>query len=230
MPKRRKFDRTIPPCPGDPDKYVLVRGRYKYYWRKKPENVSLNASLRKSAGATHFTNQAAKDMMSLLSFYTQRMEMGQIVTRIGGRFKKAYLENDRVDFSCMKEFVFQEKYPTWKIFRGMIYKKLVRNTLELRIGVGFANVLAPTSSAESYQLHVILLYGQPGKTGGIRIETEESPIYHFKEKQELFWEPTVILPGKNKPWMVMLYIGCKMTMGVPTPGRYKVLEVVETGG
>ena len=93
MSKKRKFNPTIPPCP-DPDRYVLVRGKYRYFWRLKRGTIKpavLNEVLARSAAITGQTNRAAKHMMSLLSVFTQRMELGLTTTRVAGAFITHYL-------------------------------------------------------------------------------------------------------------------------------------------
>lgn len=232
MPKKRKFNSTIPPCP-DPDKYVLVRGKYRYFWRRKrgtgEKPAVLNEVLTRSAAITAKTNRAAKHMMSLLSVFTQRMDLGLTTTRVAGAFKKAYLASGKMDFSFMHEIQFQEDYPIYDLFRGHVHKQVVKGSLQLSIGVGSQNVHAPSRVAESYYLHAIMLYGDPSKDRGIKIETDESRAYSFQEKGELECPFSFVLPAKNRPWMVLLYLGCKMKDRLPAGPRYHAMMVVATG-
>lgn len=232
MSKKKKFNSTIPPCP-DPDKYVLVRGKYRYFWRKKrgtgEKPAVLNEVLARSAAITGKTFRAAKHMMSLLSVFTQRMELGMTTTRVAGAFKKAYLKSGKMDFSFMDKIRFQEDYPIHKLFVGHVHKQIVRGSLQLSIGVGSLNVYPPSPVATGYQLHAILLYGDPSKDRGIKIETEESRIFSFKEKGHIECPLSLVLPAKNKPWMLLLYIGCKMRDSLPAGPRYHAMMVVTAG-
>jgi hypothetical protein len=231
MAKKRKFNSTIPPCP-DPDKYVLIRSKYRYYWRKKRGTVKpavLNEVLQRSAAITAKTNRAARQMMSLLSVFTQRMELGITTTRIAGAFKKAYLEDGKMDFRYMNKIQFQEDYPIYKLFTGRVYPTIARGSLLLDIGVGNLNVHSPGSKAASYQLHAILLYGDPAKERGIKIETDESRTYLYKEKGDLSCQLSLILPAKNRSWMVLLYIGSKLSVPLAAGPRYQAMMVVKTG-
>lgn len=230
MPKKRKFDRTIPPCP-DPDKYVLVKGKYRYFWRKKRGTLKpavLNEVLARSAAITGKTNRAAKQMMSLLSVFTQRMSLGMTTTRVAGAFKKAYLKTGKMDFQFMNGFLFQEDYPIHKLFTGHVYKQIVRGSIQLHIGVGGPNVHAPSRTAESYQLHAIMLYGDPSKDRGIRIETDESKTYLFKEKEHIDCYLSLVLPPKNRAWMVLLHISSKLNVPIAAGSKYHAMMVVMT--
>lgn len=231
MPKKRKFNSRIPPCP-DPDKYVLVRGKYRYYWRRKRGTVKpavLNEVLSRSAEITSKTNRAAKQMMALLSVFTQRMTLGMTTTRVAGAFKKAYLESGQMDFRYMDRILFQEDYPIYKLFTGHVYKKIVQDTLYLDIGVGKGNVHPPGRRAASYQLHAIMLYGDPSKERGIRIETEESITYTFREEETLRCKLSLVLPPKNRPWMVLLHIACKLDVPLAAGSKYHAMMVVKAG-
>ena len=233
MPKKTKFNSKVPPCP-DPDKYVLVRGKNGYYWRRKRGTVKpavLNETLARSAAITSKTNRAAKHMMSLLSVFTQRMALGMATTEAGGAFKRAYLKDGRMDFRFMHEIKFQreEEYPIHKLFTGSVYLQIERGSIQLQVGVGSLNVKAPSVKAEGYQLHAILLYCDPSKERGIKIETDESRIYSFKEKGDLTCQLSLVLPARNRPWMVLLYIGCKMIDKLPAGPRYHAMWVVKAG-
>lgn len=234
MPKKKKkFNPKVPPCPGDPEKYTLVRGKYGYYWRRNRGTVKpaiLNEVLSRSAAITSKTNRAAKHMMSLLSVFTQQMSLGMSTTEVGGAFKRAYLQDGRMDFRFMHEITFQGKeYPIHKLFKGSVYPKIERGSIQLQIDVGGPNVTPPSRHAVGYRLTGILLYGDPSKDHGIRIETEESETYSFTEKKEIDCKLSLVLPAKNRPWMVLLHIGCKMNDSLPAGPRYHAMWVVKAG-
>lgn len=232
MPKKKKFNPRIPPCPGDPEKYTLVRAKNGYYWRRNRGTVKpavLNEVLSRSAAITSKTNRAAKHMMSLLAVFTQQMSLGMSTTGVGGAFKRAYLQDGRMDFRFMHEITFQEGYPIHKLFTGHVYPKIERGSIQLQIGVGDLYVKAPSRHAAGYRLTAILLYGDPSKDRGIKIETEESQIYSFKEKKQEDCKLSLVLPAKNRPWVVLLHIGCKMRDGLYAGPRYHAMWVVKAG-
>lgn len=230
MPKKKKFDRRIPPCPGDPKDYILVRGKYRYYWRLKRGTLKpalLNEVLTRSAANTSTSNRAAKQMMSLLSVFTQQMELGATITLIAGAFKRAYLK-ERMDFRFMHEIEFQENYPVHKLFKGLVTPKIDRGSIHLRFDAGIS-VRRLSPHAESYRFTAILLYGDPAKDRGIKIETEESPTYSFDNKKPIDCELSLTLPARNRPWMVLMHISCKLIRGMYTGPRYFAMWVVEAG-
>jgi hypothetical protein len=231
MPKR-KFDSTKPPCP-DPDKFILVRGKYHYFWRRKRGTVKpavLNEVLAKSAAITKKCNRAAIQLMSLLSVFTQQMQLGRATSRIAGAFKKAYLKTGRMDFSCMQRIEFQEDYPIHRLYRGDIKKQIIKGCLDLHIDVGSLHVIKQNAALVSYQLHAILLYGDPSKDRDIRIETDESRIYTFGEEEKMDCHLQLVLPPKKRPWMALLYIGCKLSLPFPAGSKYHAMMVLMTSG
>jgi hypothetical protein len=231
MPKR-KFDPTKPPCP-DPDKFILIRGEYRYFWRRKRGTVKpavLNTVLAESAAITKNTNRAARQLMSLLSVFTQHMSLGRTTSRIAGAFKKVYLKTGRMDFSYMEKVEFQENYPVHRLYKGGISKQLVKGCLELHVPVGDEHMKRWSRTAVSYQLHAILLYGDPAKERGIRIETDESRTYHFGEGKKMDCHLRLVLPPKNRPWMALLYMGCKLSLPFPAGSKYHAMIVLKTSG
>lgn len=228
---KKKFDPTIPPCP-DPQRYLLVKGKYRYHWRLKRGTVKpavLNDVMKNSAAITAKTNQAAKQMMSLLSVFTQRMKPGMATTRVAGAFKKAFLRNGRMDFSFMEGLLFQEDYPINRFFTGMVQKEIVNGCLQLSIEVGSLNIKRHTKDAVTYQLHAIMLYGDPSKERGIKIETDESRTYSYDEEGAIDCELSLVLPPKNRPWMVLLHIGTQFRVSFPAAFKYHAMMVVATG-
>jgi hypothetical protein len=231
MPKKKKFDRRIPPCPGDPKDYILVRGKYRYYWRLKRGTLKpalLNEVLTQSAAITSSTNRAAKQMMSLLSVFTRHMELGQATTYVAGAFKRAYLKG-RMDFRFMHEVYFQESCDISDFFMGPVFPTIGPGGIKLKIGVGFGNVRPPGKVAVAYRVTGILLYGDPAKDQGIKIETDESDWYSFDTKEAVDCDLSLSKPPKNKPWAVLVYIMCKMRDKVPPGPKYHALWAVKAG-
>ena len=115
------------------------------------------------------------------------------------------------------------------MYKGGISKQIVKGCLELHVSVGNLHVKKLSVKATSYQLHAILLYGDPSKDRGIKIETDESRTYTFKEEGEVDCHLQLVLP-KNRHWVVLLYIGCKLSVPIPAGSKYHAMIVVTTGG
>lgn len=202
MPKKKKFDRRVPPCPGDPKDYKLVKGKNRFYWRLKRGTLKpavLNEVLARSAASTSISNRAAKQMMSLLSVFTQQMELGSTITLVAGAFKRAFLK-DRMDFQFMDKIRFQENYEIRKLFMGPVLLTIEPDRINLRVGVGDSNVKRLSPVAVSYRVTAILLHGDPAKDNGLKIETDESEWYSFKEKKPIGCHLSLTQPPKKKPW------------------------------
>lgn len=231
MPKKRKFNRKPPPCP-DPDKYALVRGKNGYFWRRNRGTVKpavLNAVLKRSASLTGPSNRAAKQMMTLLAAFTQEMALGTSVTRVAGAFKKSYLQTGKMDFRFLEQLKFQENHPIYKFYTGYISAKVKESSIHLDIEVGDRFIKRHTRSATGYQLKAILLYGDPSKERGIKIETDESHTYLFGDVERATCKLSFVLPSRNRPWIVLLHIGCTMDKHGDAGPKYQALVVVKTG-
>lgn len=147
--------------------------------------TNINEVLTRSAGLTKPTNDASKQLMNILSVYTQRMELGGVATQIAGAFKKSVLKTGKMDFSFMKDIVFQEDFPFNKLCTGAIKTKIEKETLYLQVEVGNSSVKKLSNIAAGYELEAILIFGDPSKERGLRIESERSRLYTFKEKGEV---------------------------------------------
>jgi hypothetical protein len=232
MPQKKKFDRRIPPCP-DPDKYILVKGKYRYFWRLKRGTIipaTLNDVLTRSAQLTKPANNAAKQLLTMLAVFTQRMELTQLPVRIAGAFKKSALKTGKMNFSCLQDMEFQEDYPLQKLWTGLVSKQINNGTLNLSVPVGKLHVIKHSKLATSYELHAILIFGDPSKERGMRIDVERSREYTFTEKGEVDCSFSLVLPPKNRPWMVLLHIGCKFNVSIQPGPKYFGMKVVMVGG
>src|SRR5689334_20547027 len=105
MPKKKKSPRRAPsPCP-DPEKYILVKTKYRSYWRKKRGTVKpavLNKVLTESASLTGPANKAANQLLTMLRLFTQRMILGRTMAKVAGAFKKTHLKTGNMNFSLLE--------------------------------------------------------------------------------------------------------------------------------
>jgi hypothetical protein len=109
---------------------------------------------------------------------------------------------------------FQEDYPFNELYKGMIIKKIEEDTLHLLIPVGNENVTKLSNLADGYQLQAILLFEDPSKENGLRIDAEPSRWYSFKEKGT----------------MVLLYVICSFNVKAQPGPQYRRMKVVKVGG
>lgn len=232
MPMKKKFNGKIPPCP-DPNLFTLVKSKYGYYWRRNRGTVKpavLNDVLQKSAAITATANRASKQVMDLLAVYTQRMSLGTASSRISGAFKKSYLEKGKIDFSYLPGIQFQEDYRIDRLYSGMVTSAIEKGTIHIRVGYGQATIKQHIKRNECYQFTAIMLYGDPMKERGIKIETDETPIFYFKDHPvHEYCYLSLILPAKKRPWIVLIHLACKMEKRIYAGSKYHAMWVVTVG-
>jgi hypothetical protein len=232
----KKKRKKIPPCP-DPETYRLVNGKEGPHWQRKRGTVkaaTLNSTLALSASLTKPSNEAAKRVAVALKEFTRYMVPGRLTARVAGAFKKSYFKKEKMDFSLLEGFEFQQEYPFEKLCGGRITLKEEKGALYIHIPVGDLYVKKQSDIVNGYHLEAILLFGDPGKEGGLRIETERSPSYYFEEEgrkaetKDCFF--SLILPPKRHPWMVLLYIECELERSTPPSPTNCRMKVIKVGG
>ena len=186
--------------------------------------------MTESASLTGPANKAANQLLTILRLFTQRMILGRTMAKIAGAFKKTYLKTGKMGFSLLEGMDFQEDYPFNELCKGMVMKKIEEDTLHLLIPVGNRNVTKLSNLADGYQLQAILLFGDPSKENGLRIDVEPSRWYSFKEEEgNIDCSFSLVLPPKNRPWMVLLYVVCSFNVKAQPGPQYRRMKVVKVG-
>jgi hypothetical protein len=234
MPKKKnKFSRRIPPCPGNPEDYILYKGKYGYHWQRKRGTVkeaTLNKVLTLSSHITGPTNDAARRVMTMLAPFTQRMDLGRTSALIAGAFKKSYLRSGRMDFSFLEKLDFHEDHPFHKLCKGGIMKWIEKDTLYVKVEAGDGNMIMPSKMADTYEFHAILLFGDPSTDNGLRVDVERSEMFRFDADKVIDFQFNFVLPPPRQPWMVLLHIGCRLNLPTrPSPIYYR-MKVIKAGG
>jgi hypothetical protein len=101
--------------------------------------------------------------MDKLAFFTQRMELQRVSVKIAGAFKKSCLKTGKMDYSLLEDLDFQEEHPFSNLIKGHISKTIVNDSIYLRIHVGKACFKKLTNMVTGYELHAIMLFGDPAK-------------------------------------------------------------------
>ncbi|MDF2193560.1 hypothetical protein [Paraflavitalea sp. CAU 1676] len=239
MPKRRKkFKKMLPserpPCP-DPGRYTWVQKRNgQGYWRLNRGTVkpaTLNAVCRLNADNTAITNQAAKRVLAKLIPFTLPLLIRNSVSYIAGSFKRSLLVSEKMNYSDLVDFDFQEEdYAFNSLVKGRYQIAIIDDMLHLSIGLGKGAVKRHSKLAEGYSVELIILFGDPASDKTLRVDSTASEVYEFDDKDnpKLFnCLLSLQLPAK-KPWMAMLKVSCAGRY-VDEVAKYHAMKVVKVG-
>jgi hypothetical protein len=81
----------------------------------------------------------------------------------------------------------------------------------------------------AYYFELILLYGDPSLTNGLRIDSDTSPLYSLNRKEATVCRLSLDLPHKKVPWMLILKISCHEGDSLALHCRHYGMKVIRTG-
>jgi len=220
-----------PPCPGNPETYILVKTKEGSYWRRKrgtKKKAVLNATLEKNANLTRITNEAASRIMRKLREYLVRMDKGRSSVRIAGKLKQAYNRKGIIDFSLLEGFDFQQRYPCNKLLLTPPIITQTGDTVEARIPIGFETVKKHSRLVTHYFLELILLHGNATIDHGLRDECVSSDVYNIDSDER---ENCVLaLQVPEQPWMILMKVNCIEGNEMAASAKNYGIKILKTGG
>jgi hypothetical protein len=219
----------------DISRYVDVFTKNGWYRKQKRGTVKpakLNESFKQNQDLTSLCSPAAKRLILKLTPWLKPMQTGYVQATICGRFKKAFKQKGKVDFSFMRGVDLAPK----DTFRSIVPSFSVKKT-DSTVTIGLIvssysprhkNKKAKEQLAVRYFYEALLVWGNPTKDNGLRVDVTESQIYNYGEDGEPC-KLEVVLPTTKKPWMVLLKIN-SLEEKRPSvhPGEYGMV-VVEVG-
>jgi hypothetical protein len=228
MKKKSKRTALPPPCPGNPEDYVLVRTKEGPHWRKKrgsEKEAVLNTQWQESSDSTVVFSHAARRIKNKLSDFLRGLATGRFLARIGGLLKKAYKQSGEISFSLLHEYEMQPYQTLSELLRGgyTVIEKDRQLIVTLPVDATAVNRL--NSLVTAWYFEIILLYGDPLTDNGLKLDSEISPLYDFSQKDGMNCTLTLDIPGKA-PWMLLLKVSCHEGDGLAKHSRHYGMKVV----
>lgn len=220
--------RTLPPCP-DPAQYVAVHTKEGSFWRRKRGSVKpakLNPAFKNIANNAAITGPIAKRTCYKLLPFTDGLDTGRQTIAFINMLNKSIAINGTTDYSFFKDYEFQKKHPLGALLREP-YKFYIENDmLCMKIDMRYEPVARHNKIATDYYFELILLYGNPAKENSLRVESEQSFLYSFREAYDSSCILSLQVPKQN-PWMLILKASC-MENDMPAHHyKYYGMKVVE---
>jgi hypothetical protein len=232
MPTKKRRNDPAPDPPANAEGYVLVRTKEGPYWRKKRGTTipaSLNKSYQQSADTTALASPAAKRIRDRLEEFLKGLDTGRFIANVSGKLRKVYHQKGEFNFSLLEGYELQPYHPLSNLLQGHCYVRTDNNILTISIPVDEDTVKQQNKIVSGFYFEAILLYGDPGKNKGLKLESEISPLYTFNEKTNTECLLRLSLPVKKTPWMALLKVSCLEGNTLASHPRHYGMKVVKTG-
>jgi len=208
MANHKGFRELGPGDNPDPKRYILVKTKEGSHFRQKRGLVTpavLNDTLQKSADSIKVCSPAAKRIAAVLWQHLRGLETGRSIARISGLLRKALRMNGKLDFSLFGDFEFQPYRPLDALLKAPYECQEKDGRIEVEIPIHKAGVKRLNPLVTGYYFDLVLLYGDPTKDGGLKVDNVTSSLYLYESNGG----PCILsitLPQTGEPWMVMLKI------------------------
>jgi len=221
MSKKKNW--AIPPCPGNPEDYTLVRPKNEPpYWRKKRGTVKpakLNTSFKNNVKLNKNVSSMASSIKKKIMPFLEKLETGRFVAKVSGRLRKEYYKSGKFNFGGLKEYELQPTYSLSNLLRREYDVHVKGNEAIIEIPLGENAVKKFNGLVTGYFFEGILLHGDLSKPNSLRVDSETSPVYDIRLKQATNCRLSLHLPTKKVSWMVMLKL--HLVMGTKTGDFHK---------
>lgn len=217
----------------DPQRYILVKTREGSYYRLRRglgKPARLNASFRHSADSTKLSSPAARRLRRCLSETFRGLDLGRVNARFGALLKKALHQNGRFDFSAFTGYEFQKDHPLDRLLLAPYTVQTVHGEVQVRIPPALNAVKQKSALVSHYYFDLVLVWGDAGLDGGLRLDSVSSPLYVFGGTGEGGCELVLSLPESGMPWMLLLKTSCLEGNEMAHHPRHYGMRVVAVGG
>src|SRR5690242_1236200 len=218
--KKKKKNRPIPPCPGNPEDYTWHNTKEGGHWQRNRGTVTtakLNTSFKNNVKLTRVVSPIATTIKKKLMPFLEGLDTGRFVARVSGLLKKGYNKTGNIDFLELKDYELQPDYTLSKLLRREYEVHLKNNEVIIEIPLGENAVKKFNNLVTGYFFETILLYGDLKKPNSLRIDSDTSPVFDIKLKTATPCRLSLPLPAKKVSWMAMLKL--HLVQG-KNPGSY----------
>ncbi len=219
-----------PPCPGNPEDYVLIKTKEGVFWRRKRGSikpVSLNHGFQIAVEATKIVAPAAKRIITALQPYLSGLHTGRLNIRISNALRRSLKETKGLKLSYLKGIEVQAEHALEQMLYA--YKAGVDDKgVYIEIPIDKGVVKAQNRLATHYYFEALLVYGDVNKEKGLRIKDVESPLYPINSKTKAICVLSLPLPAKGD-WMAVLKLSCLEGNELAAHPKHYRMKVVEVG-
>lgn len=233
----------------NPDPFRFKDVRTKDGWYRKCINYgSLNSVMTEYKDATKLAMPAARRLMGKIEPWTRGLELGRIQATIGGRLKSSYMQSGKMTFEYLNELQMQPRRKMSDLIRPkcqafvMKDEVVVKQTLSQSGGTllskpgerpvwadGATTVIKLERSIYTeFYFELIMVWGNPMKENGLKVDSVESKLYSRYEKYEESCELRIDIPKKG-PWVLFFKVSCLEDGEMAKSSRHYGMKVVAVG-
>lgn len=214
----------------DPESYILVKTKEgEFYRRRRRKGTRLNDACQKSADDTKKSSPAAKRLRLCLAESFRGLSLGRPNAKFSSLLKQAADKNGRFDFSFFAGHDFQKEHPMDSLLLNPHQLRMKDGEAVVTIELDEDTVKRKNGLVTHYFFDLVLVWGDPGREGSLRVDSATSPLYAFGTEGKQYCELSLYLPDGKDPWMLMLKISCLEGNQMAVSGRNYGMKVIAVG-
>ena len=215
----------------DPQLFILVRNKEGWHYRRRRGTVKkarLNEPFQKSADDLKQCSPAAKRLRGCLSQVFRGLNVGRAQARFSGFLKKAILRKGYLDFSAFAGYDFQQEHPLGSLLLAPLAVEIGGGEARVRIEPDAGAVKQKNALVSHYYFDLVLVWGNAGVDGGLRLDSVSSALYPFGTAHQVC-KLSLALPESRAPWMLLLKTSCLEGNELAHHPRHYGMKVVAVG-
>jgi hypothetical protein len=221
----------IPPCPGNPEDYVLVKTRERTFWRKKRGTVTpitLTGKFLSNVEVMSVVSPAARRVMVAMEPYMRGIRRGRLNDRIGNCFRKSLEEKGCLRLGYLKGLEFQREHPMDLLVRGQYFVSVIDGRVRVELDSAQLYVEPLNPLVTEYYFELVLLYGDVNEDGGLRTESMQSTLFIYGDRSKKVCVLELDLPEKGD-WCAILKVSSLEGNEMAAHPMHYRMRVVEGG-
>jgi hypothetical protein len=228
--KYKKHRWQLGPNP-DPTKFQDVKTDAGWYRRRiRSQGTEVNEALQEHNDAMKLASPAAKRVRQRLAEWLEGMKIGSLQAILSGALSKSYRETGVMTFEHMLEKEMQPHYPLDSLLIGGCQTKVVKGQVVMEIHLIEESLRLTKSIYTDYFFEAVLLWGDPMKLNGLRVDSQTSKLYPKILPGSTKCVMKLDLPSKKAPWMALLKVNCMEGNEMAKSNRHYAMKVVAVAG
>jgi hypothetical protein len=220
--------RNIPPCPGDPRDYTLVKRGNKYYWRLNRGTIkpaTLNNAMRHRNRVMKITSPFIKKVKRVLLPYIKYLQVSDLHQRLYKMAEQQVAHTGRPGLSSFNLFDLQPDHPIDHLLQAPFNVSRIEDRVQIVMLPIGEPVKKHNKDVTEFVFELILVIGD---ADSMWVEDQSFPIFNIKDPLLVPFVMEQVVPA-DKPWMLILKVSCFEGKEWARSGRHYGMKVVAAG-